>query len=204
MMETAQQMARGAGVDLAGISQLDRGEQDRRWRCFYEDSFRGIYQLLVCLGVERAEIEDLIQRVFLIAHQKVLGGVDVRYPRAWLRGIAVRIVSEHRRWYRVRQAKRWLLEASPAETSRDSRGPEEQACSGEVAQQVRATLGRLSPRLRDVLVLVDLEDCSLDQTAALLGIPKNTVRSRRSKARREFARMWKRYVENEVCHGHRK
>jgi DNA-directed RNA polymerase specialized sigma24 family protein len=48
----------------------------------------------------------------------------------------------------------------------------------------------MSPKLREVLVLSELEELDLTEVAMILDIPKNTVRSRRKLARDQFARLW--------------
>lgn len=54
------------------------------------------------------------------------------------------------------------------------------------ARDLVAALGRLSPELREVVLLVSVEDLSYAQTARALGIPIGTVMSRLSRARAQL------------------
>lgn len=93
-----------------------------------------------------------------------------RPAEAWAWGITVRVVQRHRRlaWWR-----RWV----PGEVERVSRGP---------GGTVLAVLDRLDDETRAVLVLMDLEERTGPEVAALLGIPEGTVRSRLRSARAAF------------------
>lgn len=62
-------------------------------------------------------------------------------------------------------------------------GPEESRESCELEQAITTCLQSLTPTHRAVLVLVDIEDRSYEEAAAMMGIPVNTVKSRLSRAR---------------------
>jgi RNA polymerase sigma-70 factor (ECF subfamily) len=172
------------------------------WRSLYDESFDTIYRLAFSLGVPAGEIEDVVQRVFLVAYRRLRELQDeVHHPRAWLRGIAVRVVCEHRRWRRVRRVKRWLLQTTvDASAEERSTTPEELAHVAEARQMVHRVLNRMSPKLRDVLVLLEIEECPVQEVATILRIPGNTVRSRKRLARAEFERLWRRHVGREEPH----
>ena len=53
----------------------------------------------------------------------------------------------------------------------------------QTAQSILAEVARLSPRLRDTLVLRDLQGLSYEEIASLLDVPVGTVRSRLAAAR---------------------
>lgn len=58
------------------------------------------------------------------------------------------------------------------------------------ALAVREALSRLSPKLRAVLVLRELHGLDYAEIARILRVPVGTVRSRLSRAREEFKRIW--------------
>lgn len=99
-------------------------------------------------------------------------------PFAW--GVTARVVREHRRasWWR-----RWVPGAEPESVAPD-RGAS--PADRERIRLVYRVLGALSEPHREVLVLMDLEERSASEVAALLGVPEGTVRSRLRLARDAF------------------
>ncbi|HEY3499072.1 MAG TPA: sigma factor-like helix-turn-helix DNA-binding protein, partial [Polyangiaceae bacterium] len=57
---------------------------------------------------------------------------------------------------------------------------------------------RMSAKLRDALVLVELEEQTPREAAAILGIPLNTLRSRLLLARRQFEQLFARAAARKV------
>jgi RNA polymerase sigma-70 factor (ECF subfamily) len=164
-------------------------EFDGAWRALYDEQRADVHRLVRRSGVATAEVEDVTQQVFLIALRLLRHGEEIRCAPAWLRGIAIRVTSEYHRWSRVRRIKRCLLEA--AECCREAVPTPERATEAvETQQRVGAVLRQMSPKLRAVLVLCEIEERSVSQAADALAIPINTVRSRRVLARRSFRDLW--------------
>ena len=170
--------------DLATLDSIED------WRDLYDRHFDAVLRLILRFGIEPAEAEDLAQVVFIRAHKKLIDGAELRHPSAWLRGIAVRVVAEHRRWARLRRLKRWLVRSTSEAQSAPPPTPEQHAQGAETTARVRRVLERLSPKRASALVLLDIEELSLDEAAEILGVPVNTVRSRRRLAREAFRRLW--------------
>lgn len=172
-------------------------ERERAWRVLYDQNFERVYRLVCRFGIEPGEVEDLTQKAFVIAFRRMSDVEDIRNPGAWLRGIVVRVVSQHRRWRRVRDAKRWLLRDIRVAAPQPVPTPERGAAAAQDLENIRAVLDQLSDKLRDVLVLCDVEECTPREVAELLRIPVNTVRSRRRAARKKFTDIWRRDVGGE-------
>jgi RNA polymerase sigma-70 factor (ECF subfamily) len=164
--------------------------RDHAWRALYDDQFDRVYRLACRFGVPASEIEDVAQQVFLVAYRRIGEVKEIANLAAWLRGIAVKVIADHHRWQRVRRMKQWMVNGiyarSPAEQVTPARGAED----AQLHEQIGAVLRRMSPKLRAVLVLCDIEECSLGEVSEALRIPINTVRSRRRLARDSFRRMW--------------
>jgi RNA polymerase sigma-70 factor (ECF subfamily) len=173
----------------AAPSRPSIADRNLAWRALWEHHFEPACRLICRLGVPLGEVEDVAQTVFLRAHDHLdeLPGID--NVGGWLRGFVVRVVSEHRRWRRVRRIKDWLLRDRIEDDTPPSPTPEQSAEAIEAHRIVSALLDEMSPKLREVLVLMELEDCTPLEVAALLGLPVNTVKSRRRLAREEFQRL---------------
>jgi len=128
---------------------------------------------------DRGRAEDLAQDVFVA----VLNGAKRYEPRAPFRayvfGIAFRVLSAERRPGRSTPA----LDESLRTASMI--GP---AC-GDDELWVRQAIARLDENERDVIMLREFEQLSYGEIATLLGIPVNTVRSRLFRARRALQQL---------------
>jgi len=182
-----------------GLRSASKLERDAAWRALYDEHFDPVYRLVCRLGVPLGDVEDVVQRAFVVAHRRIQQIEEVRNTGAWLRAIALRVVAEHRRWQRVRRVKHWVLRTSAEVDRAAASTPEREAATHEAQALVAALLARMSPKLRDVLVLLELEQLDLAETAESLGIPLNTVRSRRRLARAQFQRLWAEHTSNEVA-----
>lgn len=174
----------------------------RSFRDFYEEHFDLVFGLIHRYGVGSGDAEDLTQQVFLVvnAHQAELDQLE--NERAWLRAITVRVVHGHYRWRRVRRLHAWLVADAWGGDSTGEPTPEHAALSREAVAEVQEVLARMSPKLRDALVLVELEEQAPREAAVILRIPLNTLRSRLLLARQQFQRLFAR-AEARRAHGAR-
>lgn len=186
----------GAAVSHGRAAAAD---PERAFALVYEEHFDSVYRLAFRFGVPAAEVEDVAQKVFVVAHRRITGGEQVENVGGWLRGITVRVVSQHRRWRRVRRLKAWLVKSTAEAQAPVPRTPERAAHAHRTQRAVGEVLEHMSPKLREVLVLSDVEEHTQGEVAELLGISVNTVRSRRRLAREQFQRLWNERAE--VQHG---
>jgi RNA polymerase sigma-70 factor (ECF subfamily) len=159
---------------------LDAGELYRLHAAY-------VARFLWRLGVRGAEVDDLVQEVFVVAHRR--GGFvpDRAKPTTWLAEIAVRVASANRR--RNRRSKDELeLDDAPA-LQTDEPDAREKAETKQRLQRVQRALDALDEAQRAVFVLFELEGESCEEIAAGLGIPIGTVHSRLHTARKNFMRM---------------
>jgi RNA polymerase sigma-70 factor, ECF subfamily len=70
--------------------------------------------------------------------------------------------------------------------------PDAHVRSREVSERVHAALGKLSPELREAVILRDLQDMDYREIAAVLRVPEGTVKSRINRGRGELARLLQR------------
>jgi RNA polymerase sigma-70 factor (ECF subfamily) len=70
--------------------------------------------------------------------------------------------------------------------------PDAHVSSREVGEVVHAALARLSPELREAVILRDLQDLDYREIATVLKVPEGTVKSRINRGRAELGRLLQR------------
>ena len=147
----------------------------------YDAHARRVWRMVARLGVAPSAIEDVVQDVFLTAHQKLAEFAGRSTAETWLIGIAVRLAANARR--------RTRTEVPLADTELDpSRTPEQQLLQRRSLEELERVLGRLPDEQREVVVLIDLEQLTAPQVADTLGVKLNTIYSRRRLGRAALAR----------------
>lgn len=138
-----------------------------------------------------AEAEDAVQEAYLLAYRAMDQFRGDARLSTWLVRIVVNVALARLR-KRQRQAQVIDLygeaeaDAGLPETTMDDPSPEqpEQALlRAETRRLVEDKIARLPDAFRTVFVLRALEEMSVDETAACLGIPPETVRTRYFRAR---------------------
>lgn len=129
-----------------------------------------------------ADAEDLTQQAFAEAARSLATFRGEAALSTWLYGIAMNLVRNH-----LSRAphRRQRIEGDDALDALEctSPGPERQVENSQVATLLLSELAALSPEMRDVLLLVAVDDLSYEDAALMLSIPIGTVRSRVSRAR---------------------
>jgi RNA polymerase sigma-70 factor (ECF subfamily) len=144
-----------------------------------------VWASLQRLGVRPPDLDDVLQEVFVIVHQRLHTFDHSSKLTTWLFGVCLRAASDHRRraWRRREQVGDEAVE-EPA--TADCSTPEDAA----VGQQSRARLDKILDELdlekRAVFVMFEVEELSCDEIAAIVGVPVGTVHSRLHAARKQF------------------
>ena len=128
----------------------------------------------------RADLEEISQDVFLDAH-RALGRFDGRAPFGhWLARIATRRCHDHlRRVYR----RRWFTSLEALLSGGREPAREEEPPGDPRLERLRRELERLPPEQRTVLTLLELEEHSVREVAALTGWSEGNVKVRAHRAR---------------------
>lgn len=147
----------------------------------------GVRRLLLRLGVNPRDVDDLVQDTFLdciVAAPSYQQGLSVR---SWLFGIAVIVMRRHRRSIgRIMQrAQEWAAKHVEPRVAT----PVDELEWSQEAQRGQRALAKLSPKKRSAFVLVVLEELSGEEAAVALDVPVATVWTRVHYARREMTHL---------------
>lgn len=141
-----------------------------------------LWRFARAIAADPVQAEDVLQETFLAALRGGAGFEGDRSARAWLYTIAR---NRLHRLYRRRAGEPERME--PLDALGVAAGWGEDPEAAMVAAESRVTLARaldaLDPADREVLLLRDVEGFSGEQTAAILGVPLPTAKTRLHRAR---------------------
>ena len=177
------------------------------WNLLVTGQYKRVYAICYRFTGDPTEAEDITQDVFLKVYRN-LASFDAAKGgfSTWLTTLTRNLLVDHYRRNRLDRASDSLDETlsgeedgpTMAERLPDSRQNQEQRFAGlELKATIQAALLKLSPELREAVILRDLEDMDYKEIAIVLKIPEGTVKSRISRGRTELARLLQR-IEGQV------
>lgn len=131
------------------------------------------------------EVEDVAQEVFLKVFQRISAFDERSRFYTWLYRVAANAAKDHLKKRRRRPAVPLEEDAGIAALDR---GPADGAAAAENRRIVRAAIGELPARYREVLTLRELEGLSYNEIADVLQLSMGTVESRLHRARERLKR----------------
>ena len=158
------------------IAAGDAGAMDDLVDAHYD----GVFRYLAHLTRHRQDAEDLAQQSFLRAQAKITSFRGDGSLRAWLFRLAYR---EYLHW---RRRKTWLPWADAEETPR----PEPGFQDVEEAAWLLDALAQIHPDHKQAFLLHEVQGFSVEETAAIVGSPVGTVKSRLHHARARLRQEW--------------
>jgi RNA polymerase sigma-70 factor, ECF subfamily len=181
-------------------------------RCLKGDSFawtelvkahhRRVYGLCFRFTGSSTDAEDLTQEVFLKVYGN-LAAFDLARGtfQTWLTTMTRNLLVDHFRRSRAQRVTDsmdtgWDGDGDdvPMLQRLADKGPtqHDQAVKKEIEKMVQEALTKISPELREAVILRDLQDMDYKEIAQVLRIPEGTVKSRISRGRAELARLLER------------
>lgn len=157
----------------------------------YEEYADFVWRNARQLGVPTAALDDIVQDVFLVVHRKHGSLTSSSHLRAWMYGIVIRVVREHRRTQRRKEPHLGrAANAAEPDALADSREPSPfaVAAKSDALRVLHAILDEFDDGKREVFVLSELEEMTEVQIGEILGENVNTVHSRLRAARKDFER----------------
>ena len=162
------------------------------WEALVQVHTRRVYSLCYRFTNSDAEAQDLTQEVFLRIFKTVKSfRAEEGSFTTWMARLTRNLLIDN---YRRKRQDRVtdslepqlpMLEERLAGPSR----PDGLVAGREARECLQAGLQKLSPELRETLILRDLEELEYREIAQVLKIPEGTVKSRLNRARAELARI---------------
>jgi RNA polymerase sigma-70 factor (ECF subfamily) len=173
------------------------------WAELVRSHHRRVYGMCYRFTGSGHDAEDLTQEVFL----KLYGNLrsfnsDKGSFTTWITTLTRNLLVDHFRRSRMERSTDSLDAGwdsaeetrsgarSGAELLQDARrSPHDHTVARELERMVQAALAKVSPELREAVILRDLEDMDYKEIALVLRVPEGTVKSRISRGRAELARL---------------
>jgi len=153
---------------------------------------RRVYGLCYRFTGNRTVAEDLSQEVFLRVYRTLTSYQPAQgaFP-TWLTSVSRNLLIDHYRRMRRDRLTDSIEDAMPQIEAKHSpaRTPEALAQGAELSAQVQQGLARLSPELREAVILRDLQGLEYSEIRMVLQVPEGTVKSRINRGRIELARI---------------
>ena len=153
---------------------------------------RRIYNICYRFTGNAAEAEDLSQDVFLRVY-KTLGSYRSAYGgfATWMTSVTRNLLIDHYRRTKRDRVTDSLDDAMPVVENKatSARRPDELALLGELSTQIQTALTRLSPELREAVILRDLQQLEYGEIPRTLAVPEGTIKTRINRGRIELARI---------------
>jgi len=172
------------------------------WEDIVQRYHRRIYNICYRFAGTSDDAQDLTQEVFIKMY-RTLASYDVSKGAfmTWVTTVTRNLLVDH---FRKSKQDRMTdsLDAAPSEhedaqplstqIADPSRSAHEQVQSRETRDAVHQALQKLSPELREAVILRDLQDMDYKEIAGALKVPEGTVKSRINRGRAELARLLQR------------
>ena len=157
-------------------------EQAQLLRELVQKHRRRLYQFVLRNIGNPSDAEDLAQQAFVEAAASFKTFRGESELSSWLYGIAMNLV---RNYLSRAPHRRYAMEDESVLESHASNeaSPLERLESERLVSSLQRELDDLPAEMRDVLLLVAIDDLSYEEAALMLSIPIGTVRSRVSRAR---------------------
>ncbi len=173
------------------------------WEEIVQRYNRRIYNICYRFAGSTDDAQDLTQEVFIKMY-RTLNSYDVERGAfmTWVTTITRNLLVDHFRKSRQDRVTD-SIDAVPSGHEDDALPlsdrirdkaptPDARAQSRETRDTVHRALQKLSPELREAVILRDLQDMDYKEIAAVLRVPEGTVKSRINRGRAELARLLQR------------
>jgi RNA polymerase sigma-70 factor (ECF subfamily) len=162
------------------------------WETLVRTHTRRVYGFCYRFTGRDSEAQDLTQEVFLRVFRSLKSyRSDEGAFVTWLTRLSRNLLIDHYRRTRQERVTESIEEQLPMIEGKEAAGarPDGLLAGREASEALQAALGRLSPDLREAVILRDLQEMDYREIAQVLKIPEGTVKSRLNRGRAELARV---------------
>ena len=174
------------------------------WESIVQTHTRRVYNLCYRFTARRDEAEDLTQEVFLRVY-RTLKSYDASHGPlgVWMHRVARNLLIDHYRATRKHRLSVPLEDEMPHLEQKESAAPrpDRAVAQRELSAALEQALARLSPELREAVILRDLQGLDYREIADTLDIPEGTVKSRINRGRAELGKILKRHPGFDTLEG---
>ena len=177
--------------DAPLVTRCLRGDETA-WEGLVKLHTRRVYAICYRFTGSAEQAQDLTQEVFLRVFRSLQSfDLGVGCFRVWLTSLTRNLLIDHYRKTRKEKLVDSIEDRFPEleQTGTLAGRPERLLAGREAGELLRAALERLSPELREAVILRDLEEMEYREIADVLKVPDGTVKSRISRGRGELARV---------------
>ena len=169
--------------------------QEAAWEDLVRVHTRRVFSICYRFTNSDSEAQDLTQEVFLRVFRtlQTFRAAEGAFA-TWLARVARNLLIDHYRRTRNQRVTDSIEEQLPrVEEGFVSVSRPDSALAGrEASEMLQAGLARLSPELRETIILRDLQEMEYREIAQVLNVPEGTVKSRLNRGRAELAKVLKR------------
>ena len=152
----------------------------------YRTYFNFVWSITRCLGVDRAEQDDIVQEIFVIIYKRLETIEQPESLRSWIYGIIRRTACRYHRAKRTRLINTETMNLEPEVRQPEWCTPQIIAEQSEQVRLIWSFLEKIDAPKREVFILTEVEEMTAPEIAAAIGVPLNTVYSRLRAARQEL------------------
>jgi RNA polymerase sigma-70 factor (ECF subfamily) len=172
------------------------------WEQIVQRYHRRIFNICYRFAGSSTDAEDLTQEVFIKMYRTLSSyDADRGAFMTWVTTITRNLLVDHFRRTKQERVTDSLdttssehEDAMPLSEQLPDHGPapDNRVQTRETREAVHLALQRLSPELREAVILRDLQDMDYREIATVLRVPEGTVKSRINRGRAELARLLQR------------
>jgi RNA polymerase sigma-70 factor (ECF subfamily) len=183
----------GNSLDLeASLVQRCLSGEEAAWEDFVKLYTKRVYAICYRFTGSDGEAQDLTQDVFLRVFKSLAsfrageGSLIV-----WLTRLSRNLLIDNYRRSKLERASDSIENQLPMleERSSSSSRTDSLVAGREASEILQGALQKLSPELRETVILRDLEEMEYKEIADVLNVPEGTVKSRLNRGRAELARI---------------